>query len=88
VIALPQTPLTQAQQAMEKLRQAFATVDFSDAIAHLEHAPTQSIGVAERAKATGVLTLSDLLSAADQALYSAKSESRNCVRIFAPQRAA
>jgi diguanylate cyclase (GGDEF)-like protein len=88
VIALPQTPLTQAQQAMEKLRQAFATVDFSDAIAHLEHAPTLSIGVAERAKATGVLTLSDLLSAADQALYSAKSESRNCVRIFAPQRAA
>jgi diguanylate cyclase (GGDEF)-like protein len=88
VIALPQTPLTQAQQAMEKLRQAFATVDFSDAITHLEHAPTLSIGVAERAKATGILTLSDLLSAADQALYAAKSESRNCVKIFAPQRAA
>lgn len=88
VIALPQTPLTQAQQAMEKLRQAFATVDFSDAIAHLQRAPTLSIGVAERAKTTGVMTLSDLLNAADQALYAAKSANRNCVKIFAPVRAA
>jgi diguanylate cyclase (GGDEF)-like protein len=88
VIALPQTPLTQAQQVVQKLRQAFASVDFSDAIANLQHQPTLSVGVAERSKATNVLTLSNLLSAADQALYDAKNANRNCVRVYQPERAA
>src|SRR4029077_10239049 len=48
VIALPQTNLAQAQQVMQKLRQAFATVDFSHAITRLENHPTLSMGVAER----------------------------------------
>jgi diguanylate cyclase (GGDEF)-like protein len=88
VIALPQTPLFQAQQVVQKLRQAFMSVDFSHAITHLEAAPTLSIGVAERNKAANILTLSTLLGAADQALYAAKNSTRNCVKIFEPPQAA
>jgi diguanylate cyclase (GGDEF)-like protein len=88
VIALPQTPLFQAQQVVQKLRQAFLSVDFSDAIAHLEKRPTLSIGVAERNKAANILSLASLLAAADQALYAAKNSTRNCVRVFEPPQAA
>lgn len=88
VIALPQTPLAQAKQVVNKLRQAFAAVDFSSAIAHLERQPTLSIGVAERSKLGNALTLSGLMAAADQALYDAKAAERNCVRVYEPQRAA
>jgi diguanylate cyclase (GGDEF)-like protein len=86
-IALPQTPIEQAQQVVQKLRQAYMSVDFSDAIAKLDHQPTLSIGVAERTKPT-VLTLPSLLAAADAALYEAKNCSRNCIKLFkAPQAA-
>jgi diguanylate cyclase (GGDEF)-like protein len=88
VIALPQTPLAQAQQVVQKVRQAFMSADFSHAIANLDANPTLSIGVAERSKATNVLTLANLLSAADQALYSAKNSNRNCIRVYEPPQAA
>jgi two-component system cell cycle response regulator len=88
VIALPQTAIAQAQQVVAKLRQAFASVDFSDAIANLDHQPTLSIGVAERSKSHSILTLAQLLHAADQALYDAKSANRNCIRVYEPNRAA
>ncbi|HEX4055256.1 MAG TPA: GGDEF domain-containing protein [Tepidisphaeraceae bacterium] len=88
VIALPQTPLYQAQQVVQKLRQAFMTVDFSDAITHLDKRPTLSIGVAERNKPANILTLTTLLAAADQALYAAKNSTRNCVKVFEPIQAA
>jgi diguanylate cyclase (GGDEF)-like protein len=88
VIALPQTPVAQAQQVVQKLRQAFASVDFTSAIAHLEKQPTLSIGVAERSTTTNVLTLPALLAAADQALYEAKASSRNCVMTYQPPKAA
>src|SRR4051812_20820472 len=88
VIALPQTPVAQAQQVVEKLRQAFASVDFSHAIARLDHQPTLSIGVAERQPGNKILTLENLLAAADQALYDAKSSNRNCVRVYAAPKAA
>jgi diguanylate cyclase (GGDEF)-like protein len=87
VIGLPQTPIGQAEQVVNKLRQAFAAVDFSDAIAHLEHPPTLSIGVTERSATHNVLTLPAILASADAALYDAKSHDRNCVRIYAPQAA-
>lgn len=87
VIGLPQTPIGQAEQVVNKLRQAFAAVDFSDAIAHLEHPPTLSIGVTERSAAHNVLTLPAILASADAALYDAKSHDRNCVRVYAPRAA-
>jgi diguanylate cyclase (GGDEF)-like protein len=88
VIALPQTVLAQAQQVVNKLRQAFSAVDFTSAIAKLEHQPTLSIGVAERSAEHNVLTLPSLLTAADQALYDAKSSNRNCVKVYTPGKAA
>jgi diguanylate cyclase (GGDEF)-like protein len=89
IIALPQTPLGQAQQVVDKLRQAFAAVDFSHAIARLDHQPTLSIGVAERKPGSStLLTLENLLAAADEALYDAKTSNRNCVKIYAPPKAA
>jgi diguanylate cyclase (GGDEF)-like protein len=88
VIALPQTPLYQAQQVVQKLRQAFMSVDFSHAITNLDKPPTLSIGVAERSKQGNILTLSALLGAADQALYAAKNSSRNCIKVFEPPQAA
>lgn len=88
VIALPQTPLFQAQQVVQKLRQAFLSVDFSQAITNLDRQPTLSIGVAERNKAGNILTLGSLLAATDQALYAAKNSSRNCVRVYEPVAAA
>jgi diguanylate cyclase (GGDEF)-like protein len=88
VIALPQTAMIQAKQVVQKVRQAFSTVDFSDAIANLAHNPTLSIGLAERSKTTNVLTLAQLLAAADQALYAAKTASRNCIRVYEPPQAA
>jgi diguanylate cyclase (GGDEF)-like protein len=88
VIALPQTPIGMAEQVVNKLRQAFAAVDFSHAIARLDHQPTLSIGVAERIPAAGIATLDNLLTAADHALYEAKSANRNCVKLYVPPRAA
>ncbi len=88
VIALPQTPVDQASQVVEKLRQAFAAVDFSHAITQLEGQPTLSIGVAERLPGNNILTLENLLAAADHALYEAKSDNRNCVKIYTPPKAA
>jgi diguanylate cyclase (GGDEF)-like protein len=87
-VALPQTSLAQAQQVVQKLRQAYAAVDFSSAITHLDAQPTMSIGIAERSAAQNVLSLQSLLSAADQALYEAKSANRNCVKTYQPRDAA
>jgi diguanylate cyclase (GGDEF)-like protein len=88
VIALPQTTLAQAQQVMQKLKQAFATVDFSHAISRLQVQPTLSMGVAERSAAINVLTMTQILSAVDQALYAAKNGSRDCIRVYEPPQAA
>jgi PleD family two-component response regulator len=73
---------------VQKLRQAFSAVDFSGAITGLEVQPTLSIGVAERCKEANIITLDQLLSAADAAVYEAKNSNRNCVRVFSTFRAA
>jgi diguanylate cyclase (GGDEF)-like protein len=88
VIALPQTSVAQAQQVVQKLRQAYSAVDFSDAIAKLDHQPTLSIGVVERSAENNVLSLASLLTAADQALYDAKNDNRNCTKVYTPVKAA
>jgi diguanylate cyclase (GGDEF)-like protein len=88
VIALPQTGIGQAIQVVQKLRQAFGAVDFSHAIARLEHQPTLSIGVVERSVPHNIVTLQNLLAAADHALYEAKAANRNCVKVYGPPKAA
>jgi diguanylate cyclase (GGDEF)-like protein len=88
VIALPQTAVEQARAVVQKLRQAFSAVDFSDAIAHLAHQPTLSIGVAERDARHNIGTLPALLAAADSALYEVKKNNRDGIRVFTPSAAA
>ncbi|HUB26193.1 MAG TPA: GGDEF domain-containing protein [Tepidisphaeraceae bacterium] len=88
VIALPQTPLAQAEQVLNKLRQAFLSVDFSHAISKLEEQPTLSMGIADRSPTKNVLSAAQIISAADQALYAAKNGDRNCIRVFEPTKAA
>lgn len=78
VVVLPQTGLNNAMAAMEKLARAMRASAPEGAAVGL-NAPTLSIGVAEwwaGGTATG------LLRAADEALYRAKRESRNCVRAY------
>jgi diguanylate cyclase (GGDEF)-like protein len=87
LIALPQTTVEQAKAVVQKLRQAFSVVDFSSAIANLDQQPTLSIGLAERSKDHNVMTLSSLLSAADTALYDAKTSNRNCMKVYEPKAA-
>jgi diguanylate cyclase (GGDEF)-like protein len=88
VIALPQTGIAQAMQVVQKLRQAFGAVDFSHAITHLENQPTLSVGVVERSIPNNIVTLQNLLAAADQALYEAKAANRNCVKVYGAPKAA
>jgi diguanylate cyclase (GGDEF)-like protein len=88
LIALPQTHIAQAQAVVQKLRQAFAAVDFTSAIANLQSQPTLSIGVTERSAENNLLSLQSLLHAADQALYDAKSSNRNCIKVYTPVKAA
>jgi diguanylate cyclase (GGDEF)-like protein len=88
VIALPQTGMAQAVQVVQKLRQAFSTVDFSHAIARLQNQPTLSVGLVERSVPHNIVTLENLLTAADQALYEAKNANRNCVKVYGPPKAA
>jgi diguanylate cyclase (GGDEF)-like protein len=87
-IALPQTGVEQAKAVVQKLRQAYSAVDFSDAIAHLAAQPTLSIGVAERSVRENLITLPTLLAAADSALYEAKKADRNCIKIYSNPQAA
>ncbi|HTW94695.1 MAG TPA: GGDEF domain-containing protein [Tepidisphaeraceae bacterium] len=88
VIVLPQTNLDQAWQVMQKLRQAFMAVDFTSAISKMETHPTLSIGVTERSTASNVLTAQQMLAAADAALYAAKNDHRDCIKVFEPSQAA
>lgn len=87
VIGLPLTTVAQAQQVVHKIRQALSAADFSDAIAHLDHQPTLSIGVVERSTPHNLRDLPSLMNAADAALYDAKAANRNCVRIYQPKAA-
>jgi len=78
VVVLPQTGVSNATAAMEKLRRAMAAGEPGGAAAGLL-APTLSIGVAEWwAGGSG----EELVKAADEALYGAKRANRNCVRAY------
>jgi len=44
--------------------------------------------VAERSPKFNVLTMPQMLMAADQALYAAKNSTRDCIKVYEPPRAA
>lgn len=73
-LLLPQTELPQAVEICQRIRLAIAALDFSAAVAGLQ--VTASFGVAQH---DDVDSYAKLISRADQRLYQAKAQGRNCV---------
>jgi diguanylate cyclase (GGDEF)-like protein len=74
VVLLPQTNSAEAQIIAERFRQRVASEDFPC------RAITVSIGVSSLS--TLISTATDMMRAADQALYKAKRSGRNNVQVF------
>lgn len=72
-VALPQTSAASAAAAMEKVRSAWCQLDLS-----ATRGVTLSVGITEYRSGQSA---TDLLAAADAALYDAKRHRRDCVRI-------
>ena len=81
LIVLPDTPLIGAQAAAESVRRKMATLTMVSGGKVLP--VTVSVGVAE-AGAAG-LGVTALIERADEALYRAKREGRDCCRVAAPE---
>ena len=80
-VLMPETDLSQAKAAAERLREAVARIrcEIQDGVA----TPTVSIGVAV---ADGNdETLSTLMTRSDRAMYAAKAQGRNCVVVAPPK---
>lgn len=80
LVVMPATVPTEASLAAERLRTRFL-----DEVARMDRDlnVSLSIGVAVRAGIDGkTATVEGLLGAADRALYAAKAEGRNCVRLI------
>lgn len=77
-LLLPETDKDVARALAENLRRAIASVDLS----HLPGSPasvTASLGIASRS-ADEITSAEQLIARADEALYAAKHEGRDCVR--------
>jgi diguanylate cyclase (GGDEF)-like protein len=75
VVLLANTPYEGARLLASRIREAVAAIDCSDLSPGL--AITSSLGVAELARGESA---EQLMGRADQALYQAKQDGRNCVR--------
>jgi diguanylate cyclase (GGDEF)-like protein/PAS domain S-box-containing protein len=80
VVLLPETALDAAVIAAERIRQAISEQRLPTENGEVK--VTVSIGVAELQAKTE--TLENLVDKSDKALYQAKGEGRNCVRVYKP----
>lgn len=80
LVLCPNTSIDEARAAAERSREAVAAA--SVAVADTELHITMSVGVAARDQRTQ--TFEHLLKCADEALYLAKRDGRNCVRVYEP----
>ena len=80
LIVLPGTPLSSARRVAESLRQTLAQTPL--AFGEIAINVTASLGLT--AAAPGELEATALIARADSALYAAKRQGRNCVRVVAP----
>ena len=76
LLILPETPCSVAISVIERLDQAVGNLRLTDVGLHL----TLSIGVTE---ATADDDTATLIARADKALYQAKDDGRNCLRVVA-----
>ncbi|MBW6472774.1 MAG: diguanylate cyclase [Anaerolineaceae bacterium] len=78
-IILPETTLEEAKKIAERIRQAIAQIKINNNGSSIQ--TTVSLGVASSTQVdTG--TMDDLIQISDQALYQAKADGRNCVRVY------
>lgn len=78
-IVLPETTLEEAAKIAERIRLAIENIKIQNNGHTVQ--TTVSLGVASSAQVdTG--TLDDLIQISDQALYRAKADGRNCVRVY------
>lgn len=76
-IILPDTEVQNAREVIEEIRRRFAGTSFTHASGN--YYLSFSAGIAEHSPEQ---TIVNLISAADQALYDAKSEGRNCTKTY------
>jgi len=81
IILLPKTDVFGARMIAEKIRSAVAALEFWAAEGSV-HTVTISIGVETFNPATGSLSPEEFLKRADLALYQAKYQGRNVVRVY------
>jgi diguanylate cyclase (GGDEF)-like protein len=81
VILLPQTGIQEAKRLAERIRASVSAMRVDSARGQITL--TISIGIAELVQNDEQsVTVKDLFSYADQALYLAKRSGRNCIRVF------
>ena len=80
LVICPNTPCENAQHLAERLRLAIAEMPVGDQTAKLS--PTISVGVVALATITSISDVEQLIGAADEALYRAKSNGRNRVETY------
>ncbi|MBI5952901.1 MAG: PAS domain-containing protein [Chloroflexi bacterium] len=81
VILLPQTGIQEAKRLAERIRASVSAMRVDSAKGQITL--TISIGIAELVQNDEQsVTVKDLFSYADQALYLAKRSGRNCIRVF------
>jgi diguanylate cyclase (GGDEF)-like protein/PAS domain S-box-containing protein len=83
VVVLPNTPSASAAYVADRLRETIAALHLPHSSSPINAHVTISLGVACKVPQPAE-TPSALIAAADQALYLAKAEGRNCCRVFQP----
>jgi diguanylate cyclase (GGDEF)-like protein len=78
-IVLPETTLDEAQKIAERIRQAIEKMKINNNGSSVQ--TSVSLGVASSTQ-LDMGTLEDLIQISDQALYQAKADGRNCVRVY------
>jgi two-component system cell cycle response regulator len=81
LVLLPNTPMKRGLEIAERLRRLIEEKPFQTNAEHKTQDITISIGIAKLSKHHTYA--SDLVNSADQALYQAKEDGRNCVHIAA-----
>ncbi len=78
-IVLPDTNLEEAEKIAERIRQAIEEMKIQNQVSIVQ--TTVSLGVAS-SQQLEMGTFEDLIQVSDEALYQAKADGRNCVRIY------